>query len=279
MTRIEKILNKQVALQKLVKMPIDTNLEAVRDELGEKYIFKMIEEAIELRKEFPSTANPWSKTNHQADFKRIKEEACDVMFFLINFLLTFKISPDELLNELEKVQDNNFNKIKGKMMDQLNQDILKVQNHVSGVGQGNLSPRYIFIGQNPGKDITQGYRFFSNKEDGSSQILLPILENLGIIDQCYFTNVVKSTTEGNAQPSDDLASFWTEFLDKEIEILKANNPNAIIITMGKWTFDQVIQRKYPGSVVAIKHPSYIMRKNMNSEDYANEIKAATSHSN
>src|SRR5436190_12182530 len=125
MKRLEEILKKQVAFQKLVGFPIDTNVESVRNELAEKYLFKMIEEAVELRREFPSVMNPWSKHQKAADLTRIKEEFSDVVLFLMNFMLTFKMDPTEVLEQLEATQANNFKKIKARTMDGLNQDILK----------------------------------------------------------------------------------------------------------------------------------------------------------
>ena len=270
MERIKTLLQNQIEFQKLVGLPIDTVVESERDRLAEIYIFKMIEESVELRREFPSTMNAWSKTNKPANMDRIKEEFSDVMFFLINFMLTFKLTPEEMLEQLELVQSNNFKKIKSKMMKSLNEDILKVQNYTSGIGQGNLSPKYIFIGQNPGENIAQGYEFWSDENDGSSKILLPILDKLGIRDQCYFTNIVKSTTTGNSEPSAELTQFWKEFLQKEIQILQANNPDVKIIVMGKWTHENLSEYTHEH----IYHPAYVLRGNIFESEYEDQIKSS-----
>ena len=273
MDRIKTLLKNQIDFQKLVGLPIDTKVESERNELAEIYIFKMIEEAVELRREFPSTMNKWSKYNKPADMARIKEELSDVMFFLINFILTFKLTPEEILEQLESVQANNFQKVKAKMMKLLNEDILKVQNHTSGIGQGNLSPKYIFIGQNPGEGITQGYEFWSDENDGSSKVLLPILDKLGIRGDCYFTNIVKSTTPGNAEPDEDLTKFWKEFLVKEIQILKANNPDAKIIALGTWSSINLPEFEHTN----VYHPAYVLRGGFSSDDYEKQIQGAIAH--
>lgn len=273
MTKLETIIGKQIEFQKLVGFPIETNVESVRNELAEKYLFKMIEETVELRREFPSVMNPWSKHQKIADIKRIKEEFSDVILFLMNFMITFKLSPEEMLQELESTQENNFTKIKINLMNVLNQDILKVKNYVSGIGQGSLTPDYVVIGVNPSNRITHGYRFWSDPKDGSSKILLPALEFLG--KNVYFTNTVKSTTGSDSEPSEELTDFWKEFLKREIEILKANNPNMKIITLGRWVDEHLSE--YPH--IAIKHPAYVLRGGMTKEEYESEIKKAITSSN
>lgn len=231
MSILNEIIAKQRDFQKMVGFPIDTNVESVRNEVAEKYIFKMIEEAVELRREFPSVMNPWSKHQKPADMQRIKEEFCDVLLFLMNFMIAFKLSPDEVLEEIHKVQHHNFEKIKGQMMDQLNQDITKVQNHVSGIGSGSLTPKVVFIGQNPKEGLTKGEKF---------TFVLPPGEYSDVV---YVTNIVKSTTPQNVEPSEELTAFWKEFLKRELDILRANNPDMKIITIGRWA-DENLQ-DYP----------------------------------
>lgn len=273
--RLEKIKERQHQFQKLVKFPIDTVLEQERNELAEKYIFKMIEEMIELRKEFPSAMNPWSKSQKKADRSRILEELSDVILFFINFMILWKISPEEILDMIEKVQENNYNSVKQKKMDIINTDILKVQGKVSGIGQGNLTPKYVFIGQNPAQGIAKGYKFFSNPEDGSSKVVLPVLEELGILKDCYFTNIVKSTTEDNEQPPGELTDFWSSFFDREIEILKENNPEMQLIFMGNYAAKYAEKRKIDSDIIT--HPARVLYGNLTIDQFKNEIKKITSN--
>lgn len=232
---INFIIEKQKEFQRLVGWPIDSNLESDRNEMSERYIFKLIEEAVELRREFPSAINPWSKHQKVANLDRVKEEFSDVVLFLINILIVWKFTPDEILEVITKTQDNNFKKIKERKMEMLNSDILKIPNRVSGIGSGNLSPKFVFVGQNPSKSITQGYKFWSDPEDGPSKVLLPILEELGIkLEDCYLTNIVKCTTPDNKKPDDDLTNFYLELFNQELDILKINNPGMNVIAMGDW---------------------------------------------
>lgn len=260
---LDRIIERQKEFQRGLGWPIDSVSEIDRNELSEKYVFKAIEELVELRREFPSVMNPWSKHQKPADLNRVKEEFSDVLFFLINLAIVWRFSPEDMLDILDKVQTNNFKKIKERKMSILNTDILKIPNRVSGVGGGSLFPEYVFIGQNPGQGITQGYVFWSNPEDGSSKVLLPALNKLGITrDMCYFTNVVKCTTPNNVEPDPQLTEFYKEFLVKELDILRFGNPHMKIITMGNWATDAC-----PFYDAQIKHPAYVLRGGMTHHEY------------
>lgn len=275
--RLEQLVENQRLFQKGLGWPIDSVTEGDRNELSEKYVFKAIEELVELRREFPSVMNPWSKHQKSADLTRIKEEFSDVLMFLINIAIVWKFSLEDVLDNLESTQKNNFKKIKERKMAVLNTDILKIPNRVSGIGDGNLNAKYVFIGQNPGKDITQGYRFWSNPEDGSSRILLPALESLGISrDDCYFTNVVKCTTPENREPDEDLTDFYMEFLTSELDIIKFGNPDVQFIAMGKWA-EKTLNAQMKGTVDAIPHPASVMYGTYSEVTYRDKLEEIFNH--
>lgn len=268
-SQLNKILDVQKEFQKFVGFPIDSILEKDRNEMSEKFIFKLIEEAIEVRKEFPSIMNPWAKNQKDTNYVSVITELSDVFLFLVNLLAVWKISPSDFLIIVQKTQAENIIQVKKRKLDQLNNEILKVPTHVSGVGQGSVNPKYILIGQNPGKDIKHGYKFWSNPEDGSSKVLLPILEELGILPDCYFTNYVKSTTVDNKEPSKEDVDFWWPFLEREIRILSFNDVHPKIITMGKWT-----SKEFDDQFNGISHPASVLYGNLTKEEYKNEIKRA-----
>lgn len=256
----------QVEFQEMVGFPSDSILESVRNELSEKFIFKLIEEAVELRKEFPSVVNPWSKSQKTADLTRVKEELSDVILFLVNIINVWKFTPEELAETIQSVQRNNFRRVKEKKMNLLNSDILKIPGRVSGIGQGSLTPKYIFIGQNPGKGIVQGYKFWSDPKDGSSRYLLRTLEKLGILKDCYFTNVVKCTTPDNGEPTNEMRSFYNDFLFEELNILSYDNPGAKVIVMGKWAGGD-----FGGDVKKISHPAVVGYGSKTQEQFDQEV--------
>lgn len=268
MEKLREIIENQKEFQRLVGFPIDSILEKERNELSEKFIFKLIEEAVELRKEFPSVVNPWSKSQKNADLTRVKEELSDVILFLVNIINVWKFTETELVETLLKVQTNNFRGVKQKKMDMLNSDILKIPGRVSGIGHGNLTPKYVFAGQNPSEGITQGYKFWSDPSDGSSKILLPVLEELGILGDSYFTNVVKCVTSGNSDPTQEMTDFYKEFLTKELEILRYNNPEMKVISMGNWT-DMAI---FGLADIKIPHPATCLYGNITIQEYSGLVR-------
>lgn len=270
MNELPGLIENQKVFQSLVGFPIGSIKESDRNEMAESYIFKSIEELIELRKEFPSMLNPWSKEQKTADFSRIKEELSDVLLFLTNFMIVWKITPEEILSQMIETQKQNFTRLKGKKMDSLDREILSIPGYTSGIGQGNLDAKYVFIGQNPGQEIEHGYRFWSNSEDGSSKVLLPILEKLEIIDDCYLTNFVKSTTPDNKEPNLDAEDFWKDYLVKELEIILANNSDAKIIAMGKKTQDMM--SRIAGNFIGIPHPATVIYGGLTKEQYEEEVK-------
>ena len=269
--RIQKIIEIQKEFQRLVGFPIDSILERDRNEMSEKYILKLIEEAIEARKEFPSVMNPWAKTNKQADRSKVREEFVDVFLFLVNLLNCWKISLGNFISATEEKQEINIRKVKEKQLNILNQEILAVPTYISGIGSGNPHPKYVFVGQNPGQTITHGYKVWSNKDDGSSKILLPILEELGILNACYFTNIVKSTTKSNIEPSIELFNFWKPFFDKEISILEALNSDVKFVSMGLWTSSVL---KNSEKFRPINHPAFISYGGISKDEYKEQIKKA-----
>ena len=202
MNEIEKIIQRQKEFQRFIGFPIDSNLEKDRNELSEKYLFKMIEEAIELRKEFPSIMNPWSKKQKEADMTRILEEMSDVFLFFVNLLVTWRVTAWELFEVVKKVQDNNLQKVKEKKMKMLNESIQNIPGYTVKLGFGSLSPEKIYMDN-----------FGDGDYDG----------------RCYYTRIVKCELPDNRKPTIEEVSFWTPLFKEEMEILLAGNPNVEVI--------------------------------------------------
>ena len=112
--KIQKIIEDQKAFQRLIGYPVDSKIETDKHEMAEKHLFKMIEECIEVRKEFPSVMNPWAKIQKKPDLNRIKEEMADVFLFFVNILSIWEFGYDDFLDKVIETQDNNFIKLKEK---------------------------------------------------------------------------------------------------------------------------------------------------------------------
>jgi len=103
---MEEIINKQIKFQEVVGSPIHDKTQT--NVLAEIYLFKAIEEIVELRKEFPSGLNSKSKTMKEPDEQRLYEELSDVVLFLINFMIVRGLKIEKLKETINSVQDNNF---------------------------------------------------------------------------------------------------------------------------------------------------------------------------
>src|SRR5438552_103480 len=113
---LEKIISRQREFQKLADVNLNTIVASEINALSEMYLFKAIEEIIELRKTFPSEINKWSKTQGGENRREILSELSDVLLFLTNFCIVRKITPDELLEVMAVVQEMNFIKLKQKKL-------------------------------------------------------------------------------------------------------------------------------------------------------------------
>ena len=154
-----------------------------------------------------------------------------------------------------------------KELQQLEQQILEMPG-IIGIGNGNINPDFIFLGQNPGRDMIHGTRVFSDSNKRSSAgVLLPILKQLGILQYCYFDNIVKTTTLNNAIPSDEEIQIWLSVLIQELTILQNNNA-ARIVAMGN--FASAVLTRASIHHIKISHPARVLY-GYSVDDYTQEI--------
>jgi len=264
--RFKSIAKKQKEFQRLVKYPVDTILESERNEMSEKYLFKMIEEIVELRKEFPSVANPYSKSQKTADLTRVKEELADVILFLVNFINIWKFSIEELVDTIEATQKHNVEKVKMKKMNVINSEILKIPGETKMTGVGSLSPKYIFIihhqiyGGDERSELVKG--------------LVGVLKNLGIMKDTYMTAIVKEAIPGT-EVDENLVTFWWEFLEKELEVLMGEDYlNMKIIAVGDEVSQEFFMRFPSIHITKVDSLKRLVDGEVTIEEYEQHLKNA-----
>lgn len=269
---IQDILDLQREFQLLCEVDIDTCDADKVNELSETFLFKAIEEIIELRKTFPSVLNKWAKTQPTENKAETLDELSDVLLFLVNMCLVRKISPEEVLMALKTKQQINFQKVKEKKLAALYKEMQAATDNKIGLGGGNSSPHVIIIGQNPGASLNtlgEDANCWDNIPDnGAVAFLKRSLKGRYDEKRIYFTNIVKEATEGNAEPSRKLVEFWWPYLVKELAILKGNNVGVQVLAMGKFAQQQMMQRGERYN--PITHPSYFMRNGFSETEYWNE---------
>lgn len=270
--RLHLIVKRQIEFQYMTGFHINSKLESEKLQLAEFYLMKLIEEVVETRKTFPSQMNPYQK-NQPTNFSRedILAEFVDILLFATNFKILWNFDDEKILTAMEHKQAINIQKVKDKLMSQLNHEILRSPGEPINVGGGNLSPRYVFVGQNPNIHALHGGVCFEHLtlvkngiHDGSSNVLLPILEELGISEYSYITNLVKCSTPNNEQPSQELVRYWLEFYTREMDILRFSNPDMQIIPMGN-VVKQVL------CLTGITHPAAVKYGTITGEEYKEQI--------
>lgn len=108
--RLEQIFENQRILQRTHGFPIDSINPADKDRMAEIYIYKMVEECIELRRTQPSSLIPMSKSQPEIDRTAMISEGVDIQLYFINWMIARGVTPDELLDQLDAVQANNLAK-------------------------------------------------------------------------------------------------------------------------------------------------------------------------
>jgi uracil-DNA glycosylase family 4 len=156
-------------------------------------------------------------------------------------------------------------------MEKLNEHVMKVYDDYCMFGNGNLNPKYVFIGQNPGQGLKKTCIMDLEKDEikTSFGLLFYILRNVGLMKKSYFTNLVKVKTKNNEIPNKNMTNFWLDFLKKELEILKINN-DFKTISLGNFVYDTLKDNNIES--IKLTHPSFYLRKRpANFDIYRSEI--------
>lgn len=265
---LEEIISLQREFQLLCEVDIDTIVGSKINALSEMYLFKAVEEIVELRKEFPSELNVWAKNQGIEDPDGILLELSDVLLFLINFTLARKISLQDVLEKIAFVQDVNFSKLKTKKLAILNDEISRVPGQRIGYGGGNVMPSLIFVGSNPGESLQEHQSCWDDVPEKSAVAFLKRALTIGGVDlnEVYFTNVVKEVTENNAVPNQTQFKFWYPFFRREMDTI-TSGVKAPIFSLGAEATRMLMQSDFDRGFINIMHPGWYMRRGMTEQEY------------
>ncbi len=273
MSELERILKNQIEFQRLCEVDIDTKVASKINELSEMYLFKAIEEVVELRKTLPSELNKWAKNQGLENHQDVMAELSDVFLFMINFCIVRGIDPEEVLRALGATQEINFIKLKQKKLAILNEEISRVPGRI-GYGGGNVMPSVVIIGLNPGQSLDKEHKCWDTAPKNSTVGFLKKSLKLGEKElsltegDIYFTNLVKEVTDGNEAPTKTMVDYWFPYVQREIEIV-SRGCDPKILMMGKEVTRELIQRNAEMGQPII-HPSYFMRNGFTENQYYQE---------
>lgn len=267
---LSRVVELQLEFQKLC----DIDLTANEHELSEMYLFKAIEEVVELRKTLPSHLNKWAKTQGEDNREETLSELADVLLFLLNFSIVKKITPEETLIAIMKKQEENFLKLKEKKLKLLQAEMRGITS-VVGFGGGNLNPKVILVGQNPGESLTKnpGASCWNDvPKNGAVAFFKRALKHgrhrLAVKEEdFYFLNVVPEPTKGNEPPSNDLKEFWWPYTKQELDLIRSG-VEPVVLGMGRYAQTVLMQKEVP--YTPIHHPAYFIRNGFSEKQYYEE---------
>lgn len=127
------------------------------------------------------------------------------------------------------------------------------------IGWGNNLEKckFVFVGINPShKRFPELQYIFGGEkgEKGHSEKFMTILEEIGLLEKIYFTNLVKCSTEDNK-----INNFHKEkcflYLSEEISEISPVK----IIALGNEVFDFLKKKMNKDNIVKVPHPSYVFR--------------------
>jgi uracil-DNA glycosylase family 4 len=220
-----------------------------------------------------SELNKWSKKQGDENRQEILYELSDALLFLMNFANVRKITPDEILATLEKVQEINFLKLKAKQLAMLSDEMIRVPSKRVGLGGGNPMPSVIIIGQNPGQSLSDDQNCWDDPPSKSAVGYLKRalkFDPYYTQDDVYFTNIVKEVTKGNSVPTHTMVKFWQPFLERELAIvMKGATPK--ILAMGTEATRTLTQEEAAFKWHPIMHPSYYMRRGFSEKEYYDQV--------
>ena len=133
-------------------------------------------------------------------------------------------------------------------------------------GTGNKHADWMFIGEAPGQSEDLEGKPFVGK---AGQLLTEMIRALGLTrDQVFIANVLKCRPPGNRDPSADEVAACSEFLERQIALVKPK----IILAVGRIAAQNLLNTQAPLArlrsvvhkldhipLIVIYHPAYLLR--------------------
>lgn len=133
-------------------------------------------------------------------------------------------------------------------------------------GQGDPNARLMFVGEGPGADEdAQGLPFVGR----AGQLLNNMISAMGLErEETYICNVVKCRPPGNRTPEPDEANTCSQFLFRQIDVVRPQ----VIVALGATAATYLLGQRQPlaglrgrvhafrgASLIVTYHPAYLLR--------------------
>lgn len=104
------------------------------------------------------------------------------------------------------------------------------------LGEGSLTAKIMLVGEAPGKKEAETGKPFCG---ASGKFLSEMLASIGLTrEDVYITNIVNDRPTDNRDPSSEEIAKYSQFLDKQIEIIKPK----VIVTLGRFSMQYIMQK-------------------------------------
>ena len=138
--------------------------------------------------------------------------------------------------------------------------------HSIVIGDGSVNARLMFVGEGPGADEdAQGLPFVGR----AGQLLNNMISAMGLArEETYICNVVKCRPPGNRTPEPDEANTCSQFLFRQIDLVRPQ----VIVALGATAATYLLGQRQPlaglrgrvhayrgSSLIVTYHPAYLLR--------------------
>lgn len=143
---------------------------------------------------------------------------------------------------------------------------LHIGRHSIVFGQGDANARLMFVGEGPGADEdAQGLPFVGR----AGQLLNNMITAMGLKrEETYICNVVKCRPPGNRTPEPDEANTCSQFLFRQIDVVRPQ----VMVALGATAATYLLGQRQPlaglrgrvhafrgASLIVTYHPAYLLR--------------------
>lgn len=113
----------------------------------------------------------------------------------------------------------------------------RVENSYQPVmGAGDLSAKFLFVGEAPGKNEALAGRPFCGR---AGQILENLLSGVGMKrEDVYVTNIVKDRPPENRDPLPAELALYAPFLEQELSLVQPE----VVVTLGRFSMEYIMQK-------------------------------------
>ena len=137
------------------------------------------------------------------------------------------------------------------------------------VGGGSLNPLHFVVGDAPGAGPAPRDIFGSCMTNGPTSFIVRYFTyKMGILEDCWFSNMIKCAVPDNRYVTTKEYSTCSPFFMEEITLLKPKH----IFALGNGPFNRLVSSDIPAKITPLLHPGFFLRSRASEKDYLQHVK-------